>query len=109
MKNLYLQRTLVEKKDFPEEIQGKPNGNNKFTTNFHGVSILKTTFSMWFPSRGSTLRSGLHASIAWKLGLTSDFPIWKIEETKLKPKISKGKEVYNCQLQTDIKFPEMAH
>ena len=38
----------------------------------------KLPFSIWFPLKGNTLRSGLHPSIAKKLESTGGFPIWKI-------------------------------
>ena len=67
---------LGEKKIFPLR------GNIRETTSIQQISMgfpsWKLPFSMWFPSRGNTLRSGFHASIAWKLGSTSGFPIWKI-------------------------------
>ena len=68
------------KKRFPlrgniRETTWKPQVYNKFPWGFHRGNYL---FPCGFPSRGNTLRSGLHASIAWKLGSTSGFPIWKI-------------------------------
>ena len=53
-------------------------GNHKYKKNSMGFPFWKLPFSMWLPSRVNSLRSGLQASIAWKLGSTSGFPIWKI-------------------------------
>ena len=54
--------------------KGKYKGNHKLTTNFYGVSIWHFFFTCG-PSMGNTLRcSGLHASIAWKLGSTIGTP-----------------------------------
>ena len=70
---------LDEKRDFPSgETTWKPQVYNKFPLCFHPG---KNVFPCGFPSRGNTLRSGLHALIAWKLGPTSGFPRWKIGET----------------------------
>ena len=52
----------------------KPQVCNKFPWGFHPGNYL---IPCGFPRGGNTLRSGLHASIAWKLGSTSGFPIWK--------------------------------
>ena len=68
------------KKQFPlrgniRETTWKPQVYNKFPWGFHPGNYL---IPCGFPRGGNTLRSGLHASIAWKLGSTSGFPIWKI-------------------------------
>ena len=63
-------------------LQWKHKGNHMETTSLQHISMgfpsLKLHFSMWFLSRGNTLGSSLHASMAWKLGSTSGFPLWKI-------------------------------
>ena len=66
---------------------GKHKGNHMETTSLQHISMgfpsWKLPFSMWFPSRGNTLRFDLHAYIEWKLGSTSGFPIWKIGENHM--------------------------
>ena len=64
------------KKRFP--LRGNIMESTSLQQMSMGFPSSKLPFSMWFPSRGNTLRSGLNASIEGKLGSTSGFPIWKI-------------------------------
>ena len=120
-------------------LQGKHKGNHIETTSLQQMSIgvpsWKLPFSMWFPSRGNTLRSGLHASIAWKLESTSGlhhmedrgklhgnprfpkgntrettrelrFPDVKVRETTWKPQVSlSNQRATTWKPQISHKFP----
>ena len=125
--------SLGEKKRFP--LRGNIMESTSLQQMSMGFPSSKLPFSMWFPSRGNILRSGLHASIAWKLESTSGlhhmedrgklhgnprfpkgntrettrelrFPDVKVRETTWKPQVSlSNQRATTWKPQISHKFP----